>query len=57
MKVLLGRFNAKVGKEEVFKPTTGNENLHEIRNDNRVRVVNFAHIQKSHYQKYDVPTP
>jgi hypothetical protein len=39
---LLGDFNAKVGREDIFKPTTGNENLHEISNDNEVRVVNFA---------------
>jgi hypothetical protein len=25
-----------------LKPTTGNENLHEINNDNGIRVVNFA---------------
>jgi hypothetical protein len=41
MKILLGDFNAKVGKEDIFKPTIGNENLHEISNDNGVRVVNF----------------
>jgi exonuclease III len=42
MKVLLGGFNAKVGKEDVFKPTIGNENLHQDSNDNGVRIVNFA---------------
>jgi endonuclease/exonuclease/phosphatase family metal-dependent hydrolase len=39
---LLGDFNAEVGREDIFKPTTGNESLHRIRNDNGVRVVNFA---------------
>jgi hypothetical protein len=34
MKILLGDSNAKVGKEDIFKPTIGNENLHEISNDN-----------------------
>jgi hypothetical protein len=42
MKILLGDFNAKVGKEDIFKPTIGNESLHEINNDNGVRLVNFA---------------
>jgi hypothetical protein len=42
MKILLGDFNAKVGKEVIFKPTIGNESLHEISNDNGVRLVNFA---------------
>jgi hypothetical protein len=40
--IFLGVFNAKVGREDIFKPTIGNENLHEISNDNGVRVVNFA---------------
>jgi hypothetical protein len=42
MKILLGDFIAKVGREHIFKPTIGNESLHEISNDNGVRVVNFA---------------
>jgi hypothetical protein len=42
MKILLGDFNAKVGRENIFKPTIGNESLHEISNDNGVRIVNFA---------------
>jgi hypothetical protein len=37
MKSLLGDFNAKVGREDIFKPTIGNESLHEISNDNGVR--------------------
>jgi exonuclease III len=42
MDILLGDFNAKVGREDIFKPTIGNESLCEINNDNGVRVVNFA---------------
>jgi hypothetical protein len=30
MKVLLGDINAKVSKEDIFKPTIGNESSHEI---------------------------
>jgi hypothetical protein len=37
MKILLGDFNAKVGREDIFKLTIGNERLHEISNDNGVR--------------------
>jgi hypothetical protein len=43
MKILLGDFNANVGKEDIFKATIGNENLHETRNDNGVRVVKLPH--------------
>jgi exonuclease III len=41
MKILLCDFNAKVGREDIFKPTIGNESSHEISN-NGVMVVNFA---------------
>jgi hypothetical protein len=39
---ILGDFNAKVGRGDIFKPTIGNESSHEISDDNGVRVVNFA---------------
>jgi hypothetical protein len=42
MKILLGDFNAKVGREDIFNPTTGNVSSHKISNDNGVRVVKFA---------------
>jgi endonuclease/exonuclease/phosphatase family metal-dependent hydrolase len=42
MKILLGDFNAKVRREDIFKPTIGNESLHDISNGNGVRLVNFA---------------
>jgi hypothetical protein len=41
MKILLGDFNAKVGREDIFKPTIANESLRGISNDSRVREVNF----------------
>jgi hypothetical protein len=42
MKILLGDFSAKVGREDIFKPTIENESLHKISNDNGVRLVNSA---------------
>jgi hypothetical protein len=42
LKIFLDDFNAKVGRENIFKPTSGNESLNEISNDNGVRIVNFA---------------
>jgi hypothetical protein len=42
MKILLGDFNAKVGRENIFKATVGNERLHQDSNDNGVRIINVA---------------
>jgi hypothetical protein len=42
MNILLGVFNVRVGREDIFKPNTGHESLHEIINDNVVRAVSFA---------------
>jgi len=42
MKIRLGDFNAKGGRENSFKPTIGNESLHRVSNYNGVRIVNFA---------------
>jgi len=42
MKMLLGDFNAKVGRVNIFKSTTGQESLHQDSNDNGVGLVNFA---------------
>jgi hypothetical protein len=42
MKILLGNFNAEVGREDIFKQTNGNENSHGISNDNGVTEVKSA---------------
>jgi hypothetical protein len=36
--ILLGDLNAKVGREDISKPTIGKKSLHEISNDNGVRL-------------------
>jgi hypothetical protein len=41
MKIPLGDFNAKLRREDIFKRTSGNENLHEDGNDNGVKVVKY----------------
>ena len=52
LKILLGEFNVKVGRDDIFKPTIGNESLQEHSNDNGVRIVNFAtpkiHLLRAH---------
>ena len=45
MKILLGDFNAKVGRENFFKPTIGNGgngSLHQDSNDNGVKMANYT---------------
>jgi len=42
MQILLGDFNAKVGRENIFKLTIGNVSLHHDSNDNGVRIVNIV---------------
>jgi exonuclease III len=45
-KILLGDFDAKISREDIFKPTIWNKSLHDFSNDNGVRVVNFATYKK-----------
>jgi hypothetical protein len=42
MKVLLGDFSDRIGREDIFKLTIGNEILHKNSNGNGVRVVKFV---------------
>jgi hypothetical protein len=46
MKILLGGFSTREGRENIIKPTIGNESLHEINNGNGIGVVNFATSKK-----------
>ena len=42
MKILLGDFSTKVGRENIFQPTIGIKSVHPESNDNGTRLVNFA---------------
>jgi hypothetical protein len=41
MQILVEDFNAKVERENIFKPTIGNQSLHQDSNDDGVRMVKF----------------
>ena len=55
MNILLGDFNAKVGIENIFKPTIENSSLHKDSSDNGVRTVNFATSKNLAVKEYDAP--
>ena len=57
MKILSGDFNAKVGRKNIFKPTIGNESLHQGSIDNGVRIVNFATSKNLVLEEHNVPAP
>jgi hypothetical protein len=42
MRIQLGDYNARVGRQIIFKLTIGNESLHQNSNDNGVRMRNIA---------------
>jgi len=42
IKILLGDFNAKLGREDIFKPTIGHGILHQESSGNGLKTVNFA---------------
>jgi hypothetical protein len=42
IKIVLGDFNAKIGKESIFFPTIGRYSLHKTTNDNGSRLIGLA---------------
>ncbi|XP_041781999.1 uncharacterized protein LOC121598784 [Anopheles merus] len=42
VKVVIGDLNAQVGQEEAYKPTIGSFSVHQLTNDNSLRLINYA---------------
>jgi len=42
MNILLGDFNAKLGREDIFKPAIVSKSLHESKDGNGVKEINIA---------------
>jgi hypothetical protein len=51
------KYHAKFEQGDIFKPTIGNDSLHQDSNDKYVRIANFAAAKKSSCKEHDVPTP
>ena len=45
IKILLGDFNAQVGKEEVYRSVIGKQSFHDVSNDNGLRMISLAVAQ------------
>jgi hypothetical protein len=56
MKFFLGDSSSNVRKEDNYKPTIGNESLHEISSDNGVRDVDFSTSKNSNCHEHNIPT-
>src|SRR5699024_5911508 len=46
VKMIVGDFNAKVGREEEYRPIIGPESLHQESNENGVLMVCFATVKQ-----------
>ena len=42
MKIVSGDLNAKVGREYIYRPTTGKYSLHNKSNDNGITLISFS---------------
>jgi hypothetical protein len=54
MKILLGDFNAKLGRENSFPSLIGNKSVHPDSNDNGIRLVNFANLKNLIVQNFHI---
>jgi exonuclease III len=59
VKVILGDFNAQLGKENCFRSVAGMHSLHDFSNDNGCRVANFAMangmvVKSTQFQRKDI---
>jgi len=55
MKILCRDFNVKFGIEGIFKPTNGNESVHQDSNDNGIRIANKATSKSLVVKEFNVP--
>jgi len=64
IKIILGDMNAKIVRENMYRPTIGKESFHSISNDNGARLIHFAmsngiiisstYFQRKNIHKHDV---
>ena len=59
LKIVLGDLNAKIGQEELFRPTIGKYSKHEVTNNNGQILIDFARekdmiIKSTYFQKKEI---
>lgn len=59
VKIIIGDMNAKIGKEEIYRPVIGRHSLHNTTNDNGMRLIEFAAskclvICSTHFKHKDI---
>ncbi|XP_038116868.1 uncharacterized protein LOC119769050 [Culex quinquefasciatus] len=52
VKIVIGDMNARIGREEMYKPVIGPNSLHTVTNDNGQRCINFAASRGMVYTMY-----
>jgi exonuclease III len=45
LKMIVGNFNTKIDRENIYKPIIGPDSLHEISNDNGTKLFHFTSSQ------------
>jgi len=46
IKILIGDFNAKIGKEDMYRPTIRPNSLHDVSNDNGTRLIHLCLVKE-----------
>jgi len=59
IKIVVGDFNAQVGRENIFKPIVGKESLHQESNNNGMRLISLCTdkglvISSTQFQRKDI---
>jgi exonuclease III len=49
VKIIIGDLNAKIGREDIYRPTIGKYSGHTKFNDSGIKLINFASSQNGNW--------